>query len=291
VLGGHVYFAGACPGKDAPGGLCRVSVEGGQPELVLPRGPYALVAEGRDLYFGRSGDPDPAGRIVRLTVDEAGASTLTELTRIDAGPDDIAVVGSDVVWGASTSDGHHLASVPKTGGQPVLRAAGRDDVTIRGVGGHGDRLHNATDCCVFALPKTGQDGATPLVKTSSIVSFAVDGDGLYWVTERAVYRASLAGTPVTQLALTGSPGGQIAVAGDDVFWLERGTRRRDTPEPILDHGRVLRVAKAGGAVHAVLVERSNLAGFVVAGDDVFAIEHRTTDSGLSDGKLVRARFR
>jgi hypothetical protein len=140
VHDGFVYFTstslscfgssegyGGCTG----GGVSRVSIAGGNAEVVDPQGtPFALVGDGTGLYWVRS---SPRPGLMHTAYDGGGTVQLTRLVGADLGP---LAVDADGVY-VGTSDG--VFQVPLEGGEAVKLKG-----DLSGTGGivtRGDRLY------------------------------------------------------------------------------------------------------------------------------------------------------
>lgn len=141
-------------------------------------------------------------------------------------------------------------------------------------------LYSGAGGNLWSLPKTGAPGAVVWTGEGVIRRMVLDGPHVYFtnetVTETAVWRVPRTGGAAERLAMGLDGANELTIDGAFVYWTEGGQR----PDW---HGRVSRVAKAGGPVQ-VLVNDVRGTGVVVDGHDVYYL---VGDTFVGPGRLMK----
>ncbi len=191
----------------------------------------------------------------------AGACTVTDIAKGQAGPNQVAVDSTHAYW-TNGGDGTVMRA-QKKGGTPQKIASGQtapDFITVDA--SHVYWTNNVDN--VGAVMRVAKDGsAAPQVLRSGADApnaIAVDATGLFWVEYASgeVWGAVAGGSPKKLSTTAASSLFGIALDADWVYCTEHA-----------DGGRVLRMAKAGGALEAVASAQPSPAGIARLGASLF----------------------
>jgi hypothetical protein len=271
---GTLYFT------DSSENILRLPPDGGPPAPFLLRqaGIGALAAgDGALTFHSRS-------RNALLRAPLAGGPIVT-LAAIDDAVDRIAVTGGTVVWITAPKNLHgppasRVAAISSGGGTPTTLADGFDaphpaQLVVRGR----DALFASTDA-ILRVSLAGGPKVTVARDQLLVSSLTADGADVFWTAragkdETGVFRAPIAGGPVTSLARFAD--GAVAIAVDSASVYVATVVLGSGGET----GAVLQVPKSGGSPR-LIADVSHPAALAASEESLFVL----TSPGGDGGQLL-----
>jgi hypothetical protein len=216
---GYAYWIGSASAE-------RVSIASGTiTRLGLAYNPstMAMTTDATNVYW--TSGPE----ILKVPIQGGDVQTLATAQGTTLG---IAVDAANVYWTSGTAG--TVMKVPIEGGTPTAVAEGQGLPWSIAVDG-GYVYWNSTEGTgsLVRMPVQGGPITTLAEHVTPAYGFALDGESIYWIHE-GVYKVSVAGGPVTTLALSGDDDGFMGVAVDEtsVYFTRtsQGTVTKVTPK-------------------------------------------------------------
>jgi len=215
--------------------------------------------------------------------------------QIPVDPDtiDVAVGPDQIAWTDHDGVGARLWTVPRAGGAPVLRetlALGQ----IADVAWHGDRLCWLEPLALRCADHAGDPARTVATVRSPRALALTDGTA-YWLEAGTDPGRSHDGRLVAA-PIDGDGGRRVlagllddprdlAIAGDQVFWIDDGSCTEGDGGCVGNHDAALRrIALDGGAPITQSGGHASIGGLAVVGDDVYVCAD--TDAWRAHGILT-----
>lgn len=251
--------------------------------------PLEIVTAGDVVYFTL--ERDAVASVRRVQKDGGGSAILAPFdaaTGYNPLANDLAVIGSEVVWANATAGAGRVFAVPLAGGA-VRNVSGLLDTPyhLAAFAGEVYFVDRAFSPAVYGLYRLPLDGAAPVVVAPGQVrvgGIAVDATGVYWsqggplatgksgVRKIAPGAATDASVDLYVGANNGDVGG-VALGTSDMVWADTDT------------GRVMRVGKTGGIATALASSLAAPMRVWLDGSTVYFTEHGLTTA--KDGRLSR----
>lgn len=248
--------------------------------------PVGLALTDDTVFYALNGDPDS---VVRKVKKDGTSAEIVDPYEISSGLNplgsDVVVLGGEVFWVNATALVGVIQAAPVAGG--AVRTVKKSIDRPYHLAMFGDELFwvdesfTPSTYAIYRMPATGGAGTKVESGQIRVGGIAVDSTGVYWThagplapgNQGGVRRHDPAGTKDLYVGADNGDVGGLALGSKDVFWADTDT------------GRVLKVAKVGGAAKVLAGALSSPKQVALDGAHVYFTQFGVGTN--HDGKVSR----